>query len=58
MGLLDGTRDQKIRRLEQLLSPSQTTKPSKKAIDALRNSIKLDTAKLKKKKNSLKIKKA
>ena len=41
MGLLDGTLQQKIRRLEQLTSPSQNPKPSQKAIDDLRRNIRL-----------------
>ena len=37
MGLLDGTLQQKIQRLEKLTSPSQYPKPSQDAIDKLRN---------------------
>ena len=40
MGLLDGTLQQKIQRLEKLTSPSQYPKPSQDAIDKLRNNIK------------------
>ena len=55
MGLLDGTLQQKIRRLEQLTSPSQNPKPSQKSIDALRRSIRLEASK---KKKNLKIRNA
>jgi hypothetical protein len=55
MGLLDGTLQQKIRRLEKLTSPSQNPKPSQKAIDELRRNIRMQASKKKKK---LKIKKA
>ena len=47
MGLLDGTLQQKIRRLEKLTSPSQNPKPSQKAIDDLRRSIRLEASKKK-----------
>ena len=40
MGLLDGTLQQKILRLEKLTSPSQYPKPSQDSIDKLRNNIK------------------
>ena len=40
MGLLDGTLQQKILRLEKLTSPSQYPKPSQESIDKLRNNIK------------------
>ena len=58
MGLLDGTLQQKIRRLEQLTSPSQNPKPSQKAIDELRRSIRLsaDASKGKKKTKKSKLK--
>ena len=58
MGLLDGTLQQKIRRLEQLTSPSQNPKPSQKAIDDLRRNIRLsaDASKGKKKTKKSKIK--
>ena len=54
MGLLDGTLQQKIRRLEKLTSPSQNPKPSQKSIDALIKSIRLEA---KKKKQGMKINK-
>ena len=55
MGLLDGTLQQRTLRLEKMLSPSQYPKPSQKAIDDLRRSIRLEASK---KKKNLKIKKA
>ena len=55
MGLLDGTLQQKIRRLEKLTSPSKNPKPSQKSIDALSRSKRLEASNKKKK---LKIKKA
>ena len=48
MGLLDGTLQQRIKRLEKLTSPSQNPKPSQKAIDALRRSIRLEASNKKK----------
>ena len=39
MGLLDGTLQQKIKRLEKLTSPSQYPKPSQDSIDKLRRNI-------------------
>ena len=52
MGLLDGTLQQKIQRLEKLTSPSQNPKPSKEAIDKLRRNIRMsaDASKAKPKK--------
>jgi len=52
MGLLDGTLQQKIQRLEKLTSPSQYPKPSKEAIDKLRRNIRMsaDASKAKPKK--------
>ena len=49
MGLLDGTLQQRIKRLEKLTSQSQKPKPSQKAIDALRRSIRLEASNKKKK---------
>ena len=39
MGLLDGTLQQKIQRVEKLTSPNQYPKPSQDSIDKLRNNI-------------------
>ena len=48
MGLLDGTLRERQLRLEKMLSPSQYPKPSKKSIDALKRSIRLEASKKKK----------
>ena len=49
MGLLDGTLQQKIRRLEKLTSPSQNPKPRQKAIDELRLNIRMQASNKQKK---------
>ena len=58
MGLLDGTLQEKIKRLEKLTSPNQYPKPSQESIDKLRRNIResADASKGKKKnKSKLKI---
>ena len=63
MGLLDGTLQQKIKRLEQLTSPSQYGRGSKaneEAIEKLRRNIRMsaDASKSTKKKPAKRIKKS
>ena len=62
MGLLDGTLEQKIKRLEKLTSPNQYGKGTKQlndAIDKLQRNIRMsaDASKVKKKKPTKRIKK-
>ena len=47
MGLLDGTLQQKIKRLEKITSPSQYPKPSQDSIDKLRRDIRESASKKK-----------
>jgi hypothetical protein len=54
MGLLDGTLRERQLRLEKMLSPSQYPKPSKKAIDDLKRSIRFEAKKKKPNKSKLK----
>ena len=63
MGLLDGTLEQKIKRLEKLTSPNQYGKGTKQlndSIDKLRKNIRMsaDASKVKKKKPTKRIKKS
>ncbi|ADP00130.1 hypothetical protein CYIG_00057 [Cyanophage NATL1A-7] len=63
MGLLDGTLEQKIKRLEKLTSPNQYGKGTKQlndAIDKLQRNIRMsaDASKAKKKKPAKRIKKS